>query len=413
MMSVLALSFMTTLSAQKNNEAINKWSVGYGLGSHLWSSHPSTETSNLRNLAITHHELNGRYMFNNRIGIMLNVGYDAFRFGGIGDSDLKTHYISPTLQSVINIGDMMKLNTLHERFGLLLHTGVGYAAMWQKRGKVDNIASFVVGLTPQIRLTDHWSLKADVTFNANYSQQNTFDFREKIEQKSKYVYETARFFNLSVGVTYHIGKNEKHADWSPTDFGGGSKMKDLQAQIEQLELKQAEANEKIEENTANVEKIEEHLKDDDNDGVINSRDLDSNTPENAIVNSLGQEIKANTSGTGTGTVLADETEVAYFEVGKSTIRSQAFYNLNLIVAELKENPNTAITIEGHTDNTGSAALNQKLSLNRANALKQYLVNNGIDASRIETVGHGQTKPLHSNDTETGRAQNRRVVIVTK
>jgi outer membrane protein OmpA-like peptidoglycan-associated protein len=65
---------------------------------------------------------------------------------------------------------------------------------------------------------------------------------------------------------------------------------------------------------------------------------------------------------------------------------------------------------GHTDNTGSAAANQSLSLTRANAVKGLLVGQGVAANRISTTGYGQTRPVASNDSEAGRAQNRRLEL---
>jgi outer membrane protein OmpA-like peptidoglycan-associated protein len=75
---------------------------------------------------------------------------------------------------------------------------------------------------------------------------------------------------------------------------------------------------------------------------------------------------------------------------------------------LKAHPAINISIEGHTDNTGTAAGNQKLSEKRAAAVKNYLVKKGIDADRMSASGYGQTKPVADNKTSAGRASNRRV-----
>jgi outer membrane protein OmpA-like peptidoglycan-associated protein len=75
---------------------------------------------------------------------------------------------------------------------------------------------------------------------------------------------------------------------------------------------------------------------------------------------------------------------------------------------LKDNPSYKVDVDGHTDNTGSDDLNQKLSESRANSVKQYLVDNGIDESRIVATGYGETKPIADNKTAAGRSKNRRV-----
>ena len=78
---------------------------------------------------------------------------------------------------------------------------------------------------------------------------------------------------------------------------------------------------------------------------------------------------------------------------------------------MNENPQVRIRIIGHTDNVGSDEANRKLSEGRANAVKDDIVGRGIDTQRIETIGKGESEPVASNDTEEGRAQNRRVEFV--
>ena len=77
---------------------------------------------------------------------------------------------------------------------------------------------------------------------------------------------------------------------------------------------------------------------------------------------------------------------------------------------LKEYPSSKFSIEGHTDSDGKDTLNQKLSEDRAAAVKNYLIENGVDAGRLTSVGYGETKPIASNKTKTGKAQNRRVEV---
>jgi outer membrane protein OmpA-like peptidoglycan-associated protein len=85
-----------------------------------------------------------------------------------------------------------------------------------------------------------------------------------------------------------------------------------------------------------------------------------------------------------------------------------------LVAIVKCYPNMQIQLDGYTDNTGDPAANKTLSLDRANTVKSLLVNAGVDAGRISTEGWGQEKPIASNDTEDGRAKNRRTeLVVTK
>ncbi len=77
---------------------------------------------------------------------------------------------------------------------------------------------------------------------------------------------------------------------------------------------------------------------------------------------------------------------------------------------MKKFPDSRFTIHGHTDNTGSDALNMNLSKNRAKSVKDYFISKGINASRLESDGFGKNKPIDVNDTPEGRANNRRVEI---
>jgi len=80
---------------------------------------------------------------------------------------------------------------------------------------------------------------------------------------------------------------------------------------------------------------------------------------------------------------------------------------------LKKNPDVEVTIDGHTDNTGSDEVNNPLSVQRAEGTKKYLVSKGVDAVRLMTKGFGSTQPVADNETEEGRAKNRRIEIKIK
>ena len=100
-----------------------------------------------------------------------------------------------------------------------------------------------------------------------------------------------------------------------------------------------------------------------------------------------------------------------FTTGRADLKQGALADVDRLVAFLNKYPDRTVTIEGHTDSVGSAASNETLSHNRADAVQSYLMQRGIDASRIQTRGMGETVTVASNATPGGRQQNRRVEII--
>ncbi|MCF8035776.1 MAG: outer membrane beta-barrel domain-containing protein [Desulfobacteraceae bacterium] len=162
----------------------------------------------------------------------------------------------------------------------------------------------------------------------------------------------------------------------------------------------------------------------DNDGVIDHRDECAGTPEGASVDDKGCAADADGDGVADYKDECGSTpegasvnargcwvvEDLQFEVGKAEIRPAYHDNLNAIVSILRQNPEIDVEIQGHTDSQGGAEMNQQLSERRAAAVRDYLVEQGVDANRLDYEGYGETDPVASNDTAQGRAENRRVEI---
>jgi outer membrane protein OmpA-like peptidoglycan-associated protein len=98
----------------------------------------------------------------------------------------------------------------------------------------------------------------------------------------------------------------------------------------------------------------------------------------------------------------------FFDLAKYSLRNESKSELNRLVELLKRNSDVKIEVIGHTDSQGNKGSNQKLSENRAKSVLNYLVENGVNSSRITSKGKGSTNPVESNDTEQGRQINRRV-----
>jgi outer membrane protein OmpA-like peptidoglycan-associated protein len=99
-----------------------------------------------------------------------------------------------------------------------------------------------------------------------------------------------------------------------------------------------------------------------------------------------------------------------FETGKATLKPGAAARLQPVVAYLNASPNVRVRIDGHTDSVGDAAMNLRLSQARAAAVRSALVTAGVDASRIDAVGHGESQPVGTNVNAAGRQANRRVEL---
>jgi OOP family OmpA-OmpF porin len=99
-----------------------------------------------------------------------------------------------------------------------------------------------------------------------------------------------------------------------------------------------------------------------------------------------------------------------FDLDKADIRPDAGVILDEAANQLGQAPSTRVSVEGHTDSTGSDAYNQSLSERRAASVKDYLVSKGVDGGRLSTVGYGESQPVADNATSEGRALNRRVEL---
>jgi OOP family OmpA-OmpF porin len=98
----------------------------------------------------------------------------------------------------------------------------------------------------------------------------------------------------------------------------------------------------------------------------------------------------------------------YFQINSAELKPESYEKLDRLLVVLNNHPEIKIIIEGHTDNTGDAALNKRLSQERVSSVKTYLVSKGIEKDRLTPIGYGEEKPMYDNNTEEGRQKNRRV-----
>jgi OOP family OmpA-OmpF porin len=151
--------------------------------------------------------------------------------------------------------------------------------------------------------------------------------------------------------------------------------------------------------------IEDLKKDTDGDGVADQFDKCPGTPAGTAVDGSGCPLPKmqvdSLAGNATG------YEPIQFEFNSSVLKTESYPILDKLSSTLRENSGK-VTLKGYASSEGTAAYNMKLSRDRANSVKTYLVNSGVNASAVVARGYGEANPIASNDTEEGRIQNRRV-----
>jgi OOP family OmpA-OmpF porin len=248
------------------------------------------------------------------------------------------------------------------------------------------------------------TINLDLGYNVNFMKTPTFDGVRGATND--------RFTYAHAGIEIALGKKSSSQlqNFSPI----AAIREESAAESAELRsmLSTSEQN-RIREQEALRAQYAKDLGDDDADGVANKFDKCPGTPSGTIVDGAGcalperkPDVKVYVTEEDKK-VVRDAISNLEFDLGKSTIREHSFPSLDR-VAGLLVNKNFSLKLAGHTDNTGSAALNLALSKARAEAIRQYLVSKGANASRIEATGYGSSQPIASNKTADGRQQNRRV-----
>ncbi|WP_367866524.1 OmpA family protein [Pedobacter sp. WC2423] len=255
-------------------------------------------------------------------------------------------------------------------------------------------AGFKVGLSKGVNL--------DLGYTVNFMKTNNFDGVQSATN-DKFTYAHA-------GVEIALGKRGTS---QLQNFSAIAAVREESA-AESAELRRALSTSE-QNRLRDQEQYAKDMGDEDGDGVANKFDKCPGTPANTTVDGAGcplktpkQIIKEKVIVTAEDRRVVDEAiRNLEFDLGKSTIRSTSYNTLNKVAALLVEK-NFSLKLAGHTDNTGSMAINLRLSKDRAEAIKTYLVSQGANASRIEATGYGPNQPIASNKTAAGRQKNRRV-----
>ena len=272
--------------------------------------------------------------------------------------------------------------------------GVDRKGKFGDDGDKDNIkeAYIPVGAGVKFKVSDRVSFILGYTMH--FIDGDNFDgLYANATTKDKFSYGYA-------GLEFSLGsKSKPNLDWVNPLALMYDELKDpsLRQEVEALKNR-----------VSAVEKsVEDLKKDSDGDGVADQFDKCPGTPAGTAVDGSGCPLPKAPEPTAMNTGNLTGFETINFEFNSSVLKTESYPTLDKLSSVLRENGGK-VTVNGYASSEGTAAYNLKLSKDRANSVKTYLVNSGVNASQVATKGNGEANPIASNDTEEGRIQNRRV-----
>jgi OmpA-OmpF porin, OOP family len=284
------------------------------------------------------------------------------------------------------------------------------AGVESKFNSGENVEEVYIPIGFGLKLGISNSINLDLGYTMNFVDGDNLDGYRSGPQNDKFSYS-------HIGLEFLLGKSSKThlSSYNPVaalqdDYI--TRNAALQASLDADRAKHAAHMEEM-----NKERMR-YLNDSDKDGVSDYFDKCPNTPAGTQVDGAGCEIKVTTTTTVVNPVrvvvteedrrvVAEAIRNLEFDFAKSTLRSTSYPTLNR-VADLLKSKDFSLKLAGHTDAIGSDAANMKLSKDRAESVKSYLVSQGVNSSRVEAIGYGESQPIATNKTAKGRQDNRRV-----
>ncbi|RYZ97709.1 MAG: OmpA family protein [Sphingobacteriaceae bacterium] len=324
----------------------------------------------------------------------------------------ETKFWSGSLSGIINIGSVDFLRRKNA-INFFAHAGAGLALYSSKitdfdgnvtdndgvNGQFNGIGDskyikeliIPVGVGVKFRLSDAVAL--NLGYTTNFVDGDNFDgYSRRYPTKDKYSYGYA-------GLEFTLGSSSKpNLDWVNPIAIMYDELYDpaLRQEVEALKGRV----------TAVETAVSDLKKDSDGDGVSDQFDKCPNTPAGTVVDGAGCAIVFPAAA-----AASTESGAAYsniqFEFDSSVLRTSAYPALDATSADLRSS-GAAVTVKGYASSEGTAAHNLALSKDRANSVKTYLVNSGVDAKKLKVKALGETAPIADNSTEEGRVLNRRV-----
>lgn len=379
---------------QDTEKEFNKFSIELNVGlnrpdNYFSPGYFQTDVANEYAFSsINHFDLGLRYMFSEKFGLKLDAGYDIFEPEGDESLPYESNLLRIGFQGVVNFRSILNFDSFTKKFGLLGHGGVHYSFFNPESqngvdlggGDADEVAGFMIGLTPQFKLSNRFVLTADATFIRNYRQHRTWDGGPGLSNLN------AEYMNFSLGITAYLGKHDIHADWYVDD-----------------------ESDEFEEEIARLDKKVDDLKDE----VDNMEKYDPTVVPAAIENYVTNYVDDSISNFNTvESLISDEYIRVFFDFDKDMPNSSSVGDISTLVNFMKNNPDKEIELIGMTDVLGSDSYNDGLSTRRANNVKDILIASGVDESRIEARGNGKN-PVYNSKNEYIRMLARTVTVKLK
>ena len=380
------LAFVMTilLSLGVNAQDYNKWSIDASGGVSILSSSGFSEGyfASVPNVWTTNGGI--RYMFNNKFGLRLGGGFDQLQHAG-NSPKFATRIWNVNVQGVANLGRVLAFEEFTKNIGLLGHFGVGYGYMTSKSFKgVDNLGIITFGITPQVRLSDRVTLLLSGTFNWYLTQHYTFNGESLTKDPNVTPMRNVNFqglnFTATAGLQIALGKKQVHADWYNVKREEEDKDKKVAQNEKTVDNRITRGGSDV---TANGQRIEgdKNPKLANNNVIVESVDPAKELIEKGYVN-------------------------AYFGFDSSEPQDGSLWAVGFVANYLKQNPDAKLNIIGYTDQVGNAGYNDKLSKKRADAVKQLLVDMGVDTSRLASKGKGVDKQTKAKSAGARRLVRR-------
>ncbi len=234
----------------------------------------------------------------------------------------------------------------------------------------------------------------DLGYDMNFLDHDLLDFSYGSSPVSK-----DKFSYGYAGLEFSLGSSAKpNLDWVNPLALMYDELKDptLRQEVEALKGRVSTLESTVNQLSADA----------DGDGVSDKFDKCPGTPAGTVVDGAGCPIEFPKD----STVTPGASGNIMFEFDSSVLKTSSYPVLDQVSADLRGNMDRKLYLEGHASAEGTESYNMSLSKDRANSVKTYLVNSGVDAKRVSVKGFGESRPIASNSTEEGRAQNRRVEI---